>query len=123
MLAAWIVVAVLVVLAVFQIALALGAPWGAFAWGGQTKVLPTSLRIGSACAVLLYAAIAVVVLDRAGEIDVLSDGVAAASAWVVFGFAALSVLVNAVSRSKPERYTMTPLCVVFAVASFVVATG
>jgi NAD(P)-dependent dehydrogenase (short-subunit alcohol dehydrogenase family) len=33
------------------------------------------------------------------------------------------VLVNAVSRSKPERYTMTPVCLVLAVASFVVATG
>lgn len=123
MLAAWIVVAVLALLAVFQIALALGAPWGAFAWGGQTKVLPTSLRVGSAGAVLLYAVIAVVVLDRAGEIDVLSDAAASIGAWVVFGFSAVGVLVNAVSRSKPERYTMTPVCLVLAVASFVVATG
>jgi len=122
-LAAWIVVAVLALLAVFQIALALGAPWGAFAWGGQTKVLPTSLRVGSAGAVLLYAVIAVVVLDRAGEIDVLSDAAASIGAWVVFGFSAVGVLVNAVSRSKPERYTMTPVCLVLAVASFVVATG
>ncbi len=73
--------------------------------------------------VLLYAAIAVVVLDRAGEIDVLSDAAASIGAWVVFGFSAVGVLVNAVSRSKPERYTMTPVCLVLAVASFVVATG
>ena len=35
-------------LAVFQALLALGAPLGAFAWGGQHRVLPTRLRVGSA---------------------------------------------------------------------------
>ena len=123
MLAAWIVVVVFALLALFQLALVLGAPWGAFAWGGQVEVLPPSLRVGSACSILLYAAFAVVVLDRAGEIDVLSDAAASIGAWVVFGFSAVGVLVNAVSRSKPERYTMTPVCLVLAVASFVVATG
>lgn len=123
MVAAWIVVAVLALLSLFQLALACGAPWGAFAWGGQTRVLPTSLRVGSAVSLVLYAAFALVVLDRAGEINVFSDGVASVGAWVVFAFAALSVVVNAASRSKPERYTMTPICVVLAVASFLVAVG
>ncbi|WP_262851300.1 hypothetical protein [Mumia quercus] len=123
MLAAWIVVAVLALLAAFQLALACGAPWGAFAWGGQARVLPASLRVGSALSIVLYAAFAVVVLDRSGEIDALADGVASVGAWVVFVFAVLSVVVNALSRSRPERYTMTPTCVVLAVATFFVATS
>ncbi|MGH1564290.1 hypothetical protein [Mumia sp. DW29H23] len=123
MVAAWIVVAVLVLLAALQLALACGLPWGAFAWGGQHETLPTPLRIASACTIPVYAVMAVVVLDRAGEIDVLPEAAADVGAWVVFGFAALSVAVNAMSRSTKERVTMTPLSVVLAVASLLVATA
>ena len=40
-------------LAVFQVALIAGAPLARFAWGGQHRVLPTRLRIGSAVSVAL----------------------------------------------------------------------
>ena len=53
----------------FQFALAAGAPWGAAAWGGQTPgVLPTSLRVASGIAVLVYGGLAaLVVTDRLGS--------------------------------------------------------
>jgi hypothetical protein len=52
----------------FELALAAGAPWGAAAWGGQSPgVLPTSLRVASAAAVLVYGGLAVLVAtDRVG---------------------------------------------------------
>jgi len=49
-------------LAVFQALLALGAPLGRFAWGGQHLVLPTPLRIGSAVAIAVYFLLAGTVL-------------------------------------------------------------
>jgi hypothetical protein len=30
---------------------------------------------------------------------------------------------NAISRSKPERYTMVPVAIVLSVLSFLIATG
>ena len=66
-------VVILSLLAVFQLALALGAPLGHFAWGGQHRVLPGRLRIGSLVSIVIYAIIAVLALDRAGLIDVVSD--------------------------------------------------
>ena len=81
------------------------------------------LRVGSALAPVLYALFALVVLDRAGEIDVAGDGVATVGTWVVFGSMALGVLVNAISRSRHERYAMTPTVLVLALTSFLVATG
>ena len=42
-------------LALFQLTLVLGAPLGHFAWGGQHRVLPGGLRIGSLVAIPLYA--------------------------------------------------------------------
>lgn len=114
---------ILAVLAVFQLALALGAPLGRFAWGGQHRVLPARLRIGSLVAIVIYAVIAVIALDRAGAIDVVSDVVSTVGMWVVFGYFVLGIPMNAVSRSRAERYTMTPIVVVLAVLSLLIAIG
>jgi ABC-type transport system involved in cytochrome c biogenesis permease subunit len=116
-------VALLVPLSVLQFALVCGAPWGRFAWGGQYRVLPVRLRVGSAVSLLLYVAFAVVILDRAGRIDVLAESVAVVGSWAVFGVMALSVVANALSRSKPERYTATPAALALAVTSLFVALG
>ena len=58
-------VVLLGVIAIFQLGLALGAPWGKAAWGGQNPgVLPTGLRVASGlAAVVVYPLIALV---RAG---------------------------------------------------------
>jgi hypothetical protein len=81
------------------------------------------LRVGSVASIAIYAAIALIMLDRAGAIDVLPDSVAVVCAWVVFGYFCLGIVLNAISRSKPERYVMTPVVVVLAVLSLLVALG
>ena len=70
-------------LAVFQGLLAAGQPLGRFAWGGQHEVLPASLRAGSVVSIALYAVFAVLVLQAAGLLDLLPDGVAAVAIWVL----------------------------------------
>jgi hypothetical protein len=112
---------VLAALAVFQVALAVGAPLGRFAWGGQHTVLPRGLRIGSAASVVLYGLIGATLLSRAGVIDWMSPQVASIAAWVVVAYFALGVVMNAISRSKPERNVMTPTVLVLAVLSLLVA--
>ena len=111
-------------LAVFQISLAAGAPWGAFAWGGQHDgTLPGRLRVGSAVSVLLYAVFALVTLDRAGLTDALPTAVVVPAAWVLVAYLALGVVMNAISRSRAERMTMTPTILVLLVCTLVVALG
>jgi hypothetical protein len=114
---------VLVLLTVFQLALAAGAPLGRFAWGGQHRVLPVRLRVGSAVSVGIYALIAVVAWDRVGAIELFPDGFSAVGMWVVFAYFALGILLNAISRSRPERFTMVPVTIVLAALSFFVAMG
>lgn len=114
---------ILLLLAVFQLALVVGAPLGRFAWGGQHRVLPARLRIGSAVSILIYALIDVIAWDRVGAITVLPEGFSTVAMWVVFAYFVLGIAMNAVSRSKPERYTMVPVCVVLAVLSFFIAIG
>ena len=121
MVAAYALTAILGVLAVFQLALALGAPIGHFAWGGAHRVLPARLRIGSLVSIVIYAIIALLALDCAGVVDVVPDAVSTVGMWVVFGYFVLGTGLNAISRSKPERYTMAPVSAVLAVLSLLVA--
>ncbi len=108
----------------FQLALAAGAPLGRFAWGGQSRVLPTRLRIGSVVSIVIYAFIAVVLLERASLLHLFGTaGFVQVAAWVVFAYFVLGILMNAISRSRPERFTMTPVTVVLAALSLLVALG
>jgi hypothetical protein len=114
---------ILAVLAVFQLALVFGAPLGHFAWGGRHRVLPSRLRIGSLVSIVIYAVIAMLALDRAGVIDVVTDTVSTVGMWIAFAYFVVGIPLNAISRSKPERYTMTPVVAVLAILSLLVALG
>ncbi len=110
----------LAALAVLQVLVALGLPLGHFVWGGQHKILPTGLRIGSAVSVVVYAAMAALLLSRAGVIA--GDGTfVRVATWSLFGYFVLGILMNAISRSEPERFTMTPVTLVLALATLTIA--
>ena len=111
-------------LAVFQFALVCGAPLGHFAWGGADRVLPRGKRIGSVVSIVLYALFAWVFLMKAGFVPMaLPEIVVDVAAWVIVGYFALGIPLNAISRRKPERYTMTPVVLVRVVLGVVVAHG
>ena len=111
-------------LAVFQATLIAGAPLGRFAWGGQHERLPAPLRVGSVVSIALYAGFAAVLLQQANVIALLPGGPwLGIAAWVVVGYCALGIPMNAISRSAPERLTMTPLVTVLFALSLVVALG
>jgi hypothetical protein len=103
-------------LGVFQLALAAGAPWGRLAWGGGHERLPTGYRIGSLVSIAVYAVFAIILLERAGLLAVLPSP-------VIAGYGALGIVMNAISRSLPERLIMTPVAVVLCVSATLVALG
>jgi hypothetical protein len=113
----------LATLAAFQLSLAAGAPFGRLAWGGQNRILPTRMRIGSLASVAVYAVIAVLALDRADLIDVLPDLASRIGMWVVFGYLVLSILPNLASKSRPERAVMVPVSALLAGLALLVALG
>ena len=122
--AAVVACALLGALAVFQLALIAGAPIGHLAWGGQHRVLPTRLRIGSAVSIVLYALFALVILDRAGIVSFIPwDGFVQVATWVLFGYFVLGIALNLASRSVPERAVMVPVAALLAIATFFVALG
>ena len=116
-------IVLLALLAVFQLALVCGAPLGHFAWGGQHRVLPARMRVGSLIAIVIYALIALVSLDRIGAIQVFPNAVAVVAMWVIVAYFALGIAMNAMSKSRSERAVMVPLTIVLTVLSLLIALG
>ncbi|MGD2042796.1 MAG: hypothetical protein PVJ28_04035 [Acidimicrobiia bacterium] len=111
------------VLTVFQIALALGAPAGAAAWGGSHPgVLPARLRVASALVgVFFYPPIALLILDS-GEVIDIGWAVSSLWLWVLAGLFLLGTLANAASQSKVERI-WAPVSLVLAICCVAIAVG
>jgi hypothetical protein len=107
-------------LAVFQVLLVCGAPLGRFAWGGQLEVLPTRLRAGSVVSVVIYVVIGWVLLARVGQVSG-GHGSLGVTTWVIAGFFGLGAAGNLASRSRSERFVMTPVAVLLCVLTVVVA--
>ena len=120
--AAFVGVVLVAVVGVFQLALAVGAPWGNAAWGGKNGgVLPVGLRIASGVAgLLLYPLIALFVLASAEliAIDWLPTG--KTGMWILTAFFTLGALSNFASRSKAERI-WGPVSLAIAICLAVVA--
>ena len=111
-------------MACFQILLALGLPLGMAAWGGRYRILPKGLRWASLGAVGIFIFGALCVLEKAQVVSVLNwaDG-AAVVVWVLAVFFSLNVLGNIFSKSKYERYIMTPVALILSLMCFIVAIG
>ena len=93
--------------ALFQVTLALGAPYGQIAWGGSSAVLPASLRWTSAGAAVYLLAAAAMMEVRAGdwgrELPRLP--------FLIFNIflaaqLALNTLANLAAQTAGERYGM-----------------
>ena len=107
---------------VFQIALALGAPWGAYAMAGRSPGrFPARLRVAALVQAGLIGVAVLIVLVRAGlAVPAWSDA-AVWLIWLVVGFSAISLLLNAISPSAGERRIWTPVAAVMLATSLVVA--
>ena len=115
--------AILLALAGLQAQLVVGRPLGRFAWGGGHEVLPPRLRIASTISIVLYGAIALVLLDAADVVDALPGRWTGTAAWVLAGCFLLGVAMNGASRSRDERRTMTPVALALCLLCVAVALG
>ena len=110
-------------LAVFQLLLAAGAPFGEAAWGGTTEgQLSTGLRVGSALSLLVYAGAAALILRRAGfRVPWLSPSAARIGSWVLVALLTLGTLANLLSQSPWERFLLAPITLVLAALCLIAA--
>jgi len=106
----------------FQAALALGAPWGAYAMGGRYPGrVPTSIRLAAVVQAILIAGLALVVLSAAGVILPDLADVLPWSAWLAVAFSAVSLVLNLATPSAAERRIWAPVAATMLVTSLMVA--
>jgi hypothetical protein len=120
--AAAIVFAVLTgVAVVFQLALALGAPWGSYALGGAFPgSYPPLMRMAAVTQAVVLLAAALVVLARAGLVLDRWFNPSAWLVWMIAGLLAISFGLNVITPSAGERRIWAPLTFTLLVSALVV---
>ena len=106
----------------FQVALALGAPWGAYAMGGKYPGrFPAPMRIAAVVQALILGGLAGIVLARAGLARAPWAPAASWLIWVAVAFSAVSLVLNSITTSKGERLVWVPVAIVMLTTSLTVA--
>ncbi|MFC7619690.1 hypothetical protein [Microlunatus sp. GCM10028923] len=113
--------ALLAGLAVMQVLLIAGAPLGSIAWGGRHRVLPRRLKLAAGAAVLLYAGFATLLLSPAGVLPGGTLPAVIVLTWILFGYCTLSIVPNAISRSRDERLVQVPVSTLLSASVLIVA--
>jgi hypothetical protein len=106
----------------FQVALASGAPWGAYAMGGAFPgQFPPELRIAAVVQAVLLLALTGVVLARAGLALPGWSRAARWLIWIVVAFSVISLILNLITPSAGERAIWAPVALLLLISSATVA--
>ncbi|MFN0178033.1 MAG: hypothetical protein ACKVZ0_04475 [Gemmatimonadales bacterium] len=106
----------------FQIALALGAPWGHLAMGGRFPgKFPPAMRVAALVQAAVLALLAVTVAIRARLVLERFYSVSETAIWVVVAISVLSLIMNLATPSRGERILWAPVALVLTLSSLVVA--
>lgn len=107
---------------ILSILLICGLPLGELTMGGQYKVYPDKLRIVLVIQLLLQAFFVITIL-QAGEIMPFwfSENVTKIICIIMAVYLSLNTVMNLISKSKKEKYVMTPLSLMTAICFWITA--
>ena len=119
---ATIAAALFTLVALFQLAVVLGAPLGELTQGGANKsTLPTQGRIfaGVSAALVLVMAAAILARTERGPLRFAPRRLIAALAWITTAYAGVGVILNLITPSVVERAVWAPVTAVMFAACIV----
>ena len=106
----------------FQLALALGAPWGEYAMGGKYPgKFPPKIRIAAVIQLLILIFFGGIGLIRSGLIFSSFFDFSSKAIWFVVGFFVLGTIMNLITPSKKERNIWAPITFILLLASLRIA--
>ncbi len=110
------------IIATMTVLVACGLPLGEFTMGGQHKILPKKFRVMAVISVAIQIFAMIIILQAGGFISLwLSFKV---TKYICFFFAAylsLNTIMNMISKSRKERYVMTPLSLIATICFWITA--
>lgn len=112
------------IIAVLTILAACGLPLGEFTMGGQHRVLPGFLRRMAVISFVIQVFAGILILQAGGFIPLCLS--VTVTKYICFFFAAylsFNTIMNLISKSKKEKYAMTPLSLIAALCFWMTAYG
>jgi hypothetical protein len=108
--------------ALFQMALAFGAPLGEYTLGGKFPgKLPAKMRIAALFQIMVLGVFVTIVLIHTDMVNTRLDSIGSIGIWVVTAFFVPGSILNISSPSKKERALWGPANVVMLALSLYIA--
>lgn len=110
------------VIATMTVLVACGLPFGEFTMGGQHKILPKNLRVAAVISMAIQIFAMIIILQAGGFISLWFSF--KVTKYICFFFAAylsLNTIVNMISKSRKERFVMTPLSLIARICFWITA--
>ena len=110
------------VVAIMTVLVACGFPLGEFTMGGQHKILPKKLRVAAVISVAIQIFAMIIILQAGGFISLWFSF--KVTKYICFFFAAylsLNTIMNMISKSRKEKYVMTPLSLIVGICFWITA--
>ena len=110
------------VVIILSVLIICGLPLGELTMGGQYKVFPKKLRLVLVTQLILQIFFVIVILQMGGFLSLwFSQKVTKIICIVMAAYLSLNTIMNFVSKSKKEKYIMTPLSFVAAICFWITA--
>lgn len=110
------------VVIILSVLLICGLPLGELTMGGQYKVYPKKMRIVLAVQLILQVFFAITILQAGGLIPLWFSHKSTKIVCIVMAvYLSLNVFMNLISKSKKEKYIMTPLSLLTAICFWITA--
>ena len=107
---------------ILSILIICGLPLGELTMGGQYKVFPPKLRIVLVIQLILQVFFVLIILQMGEFIPLwFSNSVTKIIGIVMAIYLSLNTVMNLISKSKKEKYIMTPLSFVTAICFWITA--
>ena len=110
------------VIATMTVLVICGFPLGEFTMGGQHKILPKKFRVVAVISVAIQIFAMIIILQAGGFISLsLSFKL---TKYICFFFAvylSLNTIINMISKSRKEKYVMTPLSLIAGICFWITA--
>ncbi|KGP85470.1 MULTISPECIES: hypothetical protein [unclassified Paenibacillus] len=112
----------ILIVILFQVALAVGVPWGEYAMGGKFPgKYPRSMRFACLFQITILAFIALVVLSKSGLLLLGWSTFADTAIWFIVAYLVLGTILNLITRSVWERRIWAPVTLLLLLTSVIIA--
>lgn len=114
----------ILIVILFQVALAAGMPWGEAAMGGKFPgKYPTSMRYACLLQITILVFIGLVVLSKAGVLLPQWSAFADTAIRFIVAYLVLGTILNLITRSVWERRIWAPVTILLLITSIIIAVS